>query len=139
MTDPERLKGKLPDLAVAGVCAEDVRAFCDATGDDNAIHRDVEAVRSFGLDRILVPGMLLSGLFSRAIAGWDLQGRTAGMQVRFLNPLHVDSPFVIEGRVMRLGADGMVVLRLKARDATTIFAVGEVRLARPCHADGADE
>jgi hypothetical protein len=48
---------------------EAVAAFVELSGDDNPIHRDLEAARVAGFEREVVHGVLVLSLISRCLAG----------------------------------------------------------------------
>lgn len=122
---------RLPRRDIAGVSLESVRAYCETTGDDNPIHHDADAARAHGLRNVVVPGMALAGLFSKALAEDEPRGHIDDLQIRFVSPLYIDAPFFLEGQVVRESADGAeAVWRVRARDASQIFAVGEAQIRR---------
>jgi acyl dehydratase len=52
------------------VTAREVKAYADASGDDNPLHQDEAFARSVGFDGIIAHGMYTMGLMAACIAGW---------------------------------------------------------------------
>jgi acyl dehydratase len=66
------------------ITRERIKAYADASGDQNPIHQDDEVARAVGLPGVIAHGMLSFGLLSRAITDWlDDPGRLRRLQVRF--------------------------------------------------------
>jgi acyl dehydratase len=120
----------LPAMALPGISAAAVTTYCEVTGDDNPTHRDLTAAAAAGFPDLVVPGMLVAAQVERLIAAWHPLVRIVDMDVRFIVPLMVDRDFVLEARVVDVGAGrGDAVLRVKARCGDATFAVAEVRIA----------
>jgi acyl dehydratase len=66
------------------ITREQIRAYADASGDQNPIHQVDEVALAMGLPGVIAHGMLSFGLLSRAITDWlDDPGRLRRLQVRF--------------------------------------------------------
>jgi acyl dehydratase len=61
-----------------------IKAYADASGDQNPIHQDDAVARAVGLPGVIAHGMLSFGLLSRAVTDWlEEPGRLRGLAVRF--------------------------------------------------------
>jgi len=56
------------DLEVTHTC-EQIKAYADASGDQNPIHQDDEVAKAVGLPGMIAHGMLNYGVLSRAVHG----------------------------------------------------------------------
>jgi acyl dehydratase len=66
------------------ITREQIKAYADASGDQNPIHQVDEVAVAVGLAGVIAHGMLSFGLLSRAITDWlDDPGRLRRLQVRF--------------------------------------------------------
>ena len=129
MSAPDPTRGGLPLCPIEGLSLDAVRRFCAVTGDDNPIHTTVEAARAAGFETVVVPGLLLMGLFSRALSHWEATAKVEDLQIKFVHPVLIDRAFVLQGHVA-MNNDGYDILRLTARDARTLFAIGEAKRLR---------
>ncbi len=74
---------EIPGLKVTHT-REQIKAYADASGDQNPIHQDDEIARSVGLPGLIAHGMLNYGLLSRALTDWlGDPGRLRRLNVRF--------------------------------------------------------
>lgn len=63
---------------------DQIKAYADASGDQNPIHQDDEIARSVGLPGVIAHGMLNYGLMSRALTDWlGDPARLRRLSVRF--------------------------------------------------------
>ena len=61
-----------------------IKAYADASGDQNPIHQDQQVALAMGLPGIIAHGMLDFGLLSRALTDWlGDPGRLRALHVRF--------------------------------------------------------
>jgi acyl dehydratase len=66
------------------ITREQIKAYANASGDQNPIHQDDEVALATGLPGVIAHGMLSFGLLSRAITDWlDDPGRLRRLHVRF--------------------------------------------------------
>jgi acyl dehydratase len=89
----------------------DLEEYADLTGDKNPLFRDVEIAREQGYANRLVPGPLLSGMFSDLL-GTRLPGRGTGwmkQRNRFPNMAYIDQPLKAMVEIVRLRADKELV------------------------------
>ena len=95
---------ELPDLARV-VTAEDVRAYADAGGDQNPLHRDDAFARDVGFPGIIAHGMFTMGHMAAAVVAWseDVQA-VAQISAQFRAPVFMGEEIVAGGRVVTLDA-----------------------------------
>lgn len=73
----------------------DLRAYAEASGDDNPIHQDEEVALAVGLPGVIAHGMLTLALASRAVESWaGGPGRVRELGAKFTRPVvvHADEP-----------------------------------------------
>jgi acyl dehydratase len=85
------------------VTREGVKAYADASGDQNPLHQDDAVARAAGFPRVVAHGMFTMG----ALASWlvDWLGDPAAllrMKVHFRAPVFVDETIECGGRVRSL-------------------------------------
>lgn len=99
----------------------DLDEYADLCGDANPLVRDGAAARAFGLAGRMVPGPLLSGMFSDLL-GTQLPGRGTGwmkQSLRFLRVAHPGEMLQARVEVVRVRPDKQLVnLRSTVRDAS---------------------
>jgi acyl dehydratase len=111
---------------------EDVKAYADASGDQNPLHQDDDFARSVGF-----PGIIAHGMFSMAhlvTALKDWVGDPAALRsisVQFRAVVYMDETLVARGRVaFKDEGSGEVTLDLWAdveRDGETVKAIKNSR------------
>ena len=75
----------------------EVLAYLELAGDLVAIHHDADVARAHGLDRPIVPGILLAaGMVEATAARWP--AAVSGFTVRFRQPVFVDEEVVLHSR-----------------------------------------
>lgn len=85
------------------VTREDVKAYADASGDQNPLHQDDEVARAAGFPGIVAHGMYTMGTLASAIAGWAGSGDAlVRMKVQFRAPVFMDETIVCGGSVRSL-------------------------------------
>jgi acyl dehydratase len=85
------------------VTREDVKAYADASGDQNPLHQDDEVARAAGFPGIIAHGMFSMAHLSTAITDW--LGDPAALKrikVQFRAPVFMDETLVAKGRVKAL-------------------------------------
>lgn len=81
----------------------DVKAYADASGDQNPLHQDDEVARAAGFPRVIAHGMLTMGHLASAVAAWAGDGAAISrMRVQFRAPVLVDETIVAGGSVRAL-------------------------------------
>lgn len=79
---------------------EDVKAYADASGDQNPLHQDDAFARSVGFPGIIAHGMFSMAHLTTAITDW--LGDPAALKrikVQFRAPVFMDETLVAKGRV----------------------------------------
>ena len=120
------------------VTREDVRAYADASGDRNPLHRDDAVARAAGFPRVVAHGMYTMGTLASWLAEWA--GDPAAvlrLQVNFRAPVLVEETIACGGRVRSLDPETrtavLEVWVTLERDGTTEWPIrksqAEVRLA----------
>jgi acyl dehydratase len=101
------------DLEVTHTRAQ-IKAYADASGDQNPIHQDDDAARSVGLPGVIAHGMLNYGLLSRAVTDWlGDPGKLRRLTVRFSNMVQPGDTIRCHGRVKSVDeAAGRAVLEV---------------------------
>ena len=91
------------------VTREVLRAYADASGDQNPIHQDEAFARSVGLPDVIAHGMWTMGAAGSVVAGWAGDaGRVVEFGTRFTKPVVVPASgaeVVVEGVVKRVDAE----------------------------------
>lgn len=113
----------MTELHVPPITPDVLAAFAHASGDDNPLHRDLDAARAAGLHEIPVHGMLLMAYLGRLATTARPQEELLSLSVRFAatTPLGATPTFratpVDEEHVALEGclADGTVTVRGIAR------------------------
>ena len=99
---------RLEDVAVGDalpersrvVTREDIRAYAEASGDHNPLHRDEAVARAAGFPTIVAHGMYTMGHLASAIVGWTGdEADLAEMRVGFRAPVFVGETIVAGGSV----------------------------------------
>lgn len=86
---------------------EQIKAYADASGDQNPIHQDDEVALSVGLPGVIAHGMLNYGLLSRAVTDWlGDPRRLRRLTVRFSNMVQPGDSIRCRGRVSSVAEDG---------------------------------
>jgi acyl dehydratase len=90
---------------------EQIKAYADASGDQNPIHQDDDVALSVGLPGVIAHGMLNYGLLSRAVTDWlGDPGRLRRLTVRFSNMVQPGDTVRCKGRVKSLAGDGRTAI-----------------------------
>ena len=86
---------------------EQIKAYADASGDQNPIHQDDEVAKAVGLPGVIAHGMLNYGLLSRALTDWlGDPGRLRRLNVRFSNMVEPGDTVRCRGRVKSIDEAG---------------------------------
>ena len=82
---------------------EDVKAYADASGDQNPLHQDDNFARSVGFPGIIAHGMFSMALVAKAVTDWvGDPGALKRIKVQFRAPVFMDEALVARGRVDQL-------------------------------------
>jgi acyl dehydratase len=85
------------------VTREDVKAYADASGDQNPLHQDDEAARAAGFPGIIAHGMYTLGHLTSAIVAWAGDASAlARIRVQFRAPVFIGETIVAGGTVKAL-------------------------------------
>jgi acyl dehydratase len=85
------------------VTREDVKAYADASGDQNPLHQDDEAARTAGFPGIVAHGMFTLGHLTSSIVAWAGEASAlARIRVQFRAPVFVGETIVAGGTVKAL-------------------------------------
>lgn len=79
---------------------EDVKAYADASGDQNPLHQDDDFARSVGFPGIIAHGMFSMAHLTKAVKDWA--GNLAALRsidVQFRAVVYMDETLVAKGRV----------------------------------------
>ncbi len=79
---------------------EDVKAYADASGDQNPLHQDDDFARSVGFPGIIAHGMFSMAHLTKAVKDWA--GNPAALmsiKVQFRSVVYMDETLVAKGRV----------------------------------------
>jgi acyl dehydratase len=82
---------------------EDVKAYADASGDQNPLHQDDAFARSVGFPGIIAHGMFSMAHVAKAVTDWAGDpGGLKEIKVQFRAPVFMDETLVAKGRVLAL-------------------------------------
>ena len=88
------------------VTREDVKAYADASGDQNPLHQDDAVARAAGFDGIIAHGMFTMGHMSACIVAWAGDASAvAKLSAQFRAPVSMGDEIVAGGRVTSLDSD----------------------------------
>jgi acyl dehydratase len=85
------------------VTREDVKAYADASGDQNPLHQDEEVARAAGFPTIVAHGMFTMGHLASTLLSWAGESDAlTSMRVAFRAPVFVGETIVAGGTVRAL-------------------------------------
>jgi acyl dehydratase len=88
------------------VTREDVRAYAEAGGDDNALHQDDEFARSVGFPGIIAHGMFSMAHVARTLTEWlGDPSALLRLDVKFRAVVFMGETLVAKGQVVALDPD----------------------------------
>lgn len=91
---------ELPPVEAGPVSREQLAAYAEASGDRNPIHLDESVARAFGLDGVIIHGMLGMGLLGAALGRWlGPAGWVRSFEVRFARMIRPGQPLTARARV----------------------------------------
>jgi acyl dehydratase len=103
--DDLRVGDELPSLART-VTREDVRAYADASGDQNPLHQDDGVARMVGFPGIIAHGMFTMGHLGACVAEWAGDpANVVRLSAQFRAPVLMGEQIVAGGRVRSLDAE----------------------------------
>jgi acyl dehydratase len=128
---------ELPTLSRV-VTREDVRAYADASGDQNPLHQDDEVARMVGFDGIIAHGMFTMGHLGACVSGWAGDpASVTRMSAQFRAPVSMGEEIVAGGRVRSVDMETRTVVAelwvTVERDGRTEFPIrkGEAEIRFP--------
>jgi len=112
---------------------EQIKAYADASGDQNPIHQDDEVAMAVGLPGVIAHGMLNYGVLSRAVTDWlGDPGRLRRLSVRFSNMVRPGDTVRCHGRVKSVGEGaGRAVLDvgMENQEGQKVLSHGEAEIS----------
>lgn len=111
---------------------EDVKAYADASGDQNPLHQDDDFARSVGFPGVIAHGMFSMAHLAKAVKDWA--GNPAALRslsVQFRAVVYMDETLVAKGKVAGVDqATGDVTLDVWAevdRDGQRVMTIKNAR------------
>jgi acyl dehydratase len=111
---------------------EDVKAYADASGDQNPLHQDDDFARSVGFPGIIAHGMFSMAHVAKAVKDWaGTPAALRSLSVQFRAVVYMDETVVAKGKVAATDpATGDVTLEVWAeveRDGQRVLAIKNAR------------
>jgi meromycolic acid (3R)-3-hydroxyacyl-[acyl-carrier protein] dehydratase HadB len=132
-----RVGDPLPSLART-VTREDVRAYADASGDQNPLHQDDEVARMVGFPGIIAHGMFTMGHLGACVVEWAGDpANVTRLTAQFRAPVFMGEEIVAGGRVRSVDAETRTAVAelwvTVERDGVSEFAIrkGEATVGFP--------
>jgi acyl dehydratase len=124
--------GSLPEIDLGPVDAQQTARYLATARDDNPLHFDPKIARSVGLDGPILPGMMMMGLFERALSEWRKTGRVARLFALFVRPAPVGGRLAIGGNLVlhpnREEKERQIVRLIVRREQGPIVCIGEASI-----------
>jgi acyl dehydratase len=100
--DQVKVGEEIPPLSKV-VRREDIKAYADASGDQNPLHQDDAFAQSVGFPGIIAHGMFSMAHLARALTDWlGDPGALKRMKVQFRAVVFMDETMVARGRIEAL-------------------------------------
>lgn len=116
----------LPPLTQAPINRTTLALFAGASGDHNAVHIDLDAVRRAGMPDVFAHGMLSMAYLGRLLIQWVDQRQLRQFGVRFVGITQLGHQITCCGRVVeKFEADGERRVKL---EISTANQYGETRI-----------
>jgi acyl dehydratase len=97
-----RVGDEIPALSKV-VRREDVKAYADASGDQNPLHQDDNFAQSVGFPGIIAHGMFSMAHLTKALTDWlGDPGALKRMRVQFRAVVYMDETLVARARIVSL-------------------------------------
>lgn len=120
------------------VTTADVKAYADASGDQNPLHQDEASARAVGFPSVIAHGMLTMGILASCLTAWlGEAGALKRLRAPFRAEVHPGDTIVAGGRVRAKDPEtGRVTLEVWVtveRDGDTEFPIrrGEAEVELP--------
>jgi acyl dehydratase len=102
--DATSVGDRIPALSKV-VKREEVKAYADASGDQNPLHQDDSFARMVGFPGIIAHGMFTMAHLVRALTEWlGDPGALASLDVQFRQVVFMDETITAQGEVVELDA-----------------------------------
>jgi acyl dehydratase len=115
------------------ITRDQIKAYADASGDQNPIHQDDEVAMAVGLPGVIAHGMLSFGLLSRAITDWlDDPRRLRRLRVRFSTMVRPGDVVTCRGTVASVDAAGgtaLLTVWVENQRGEKVLSHGEAEIA----------
>jgi acyl dehydratase len=100
--DDVQVGDEIPSLAKV-VRREEVKAYADASGDQNPLHQDDQFAIGVGFPGIIAHGMFSMAHLTKAITDWlGDPGALGSLKVQFRAVVYMDETLVARGRISEL-------------------------------------
>lgn len=104
------VRSDIPSLSRV-VTREDVKAYADAGGDQNALHQDETVARAAGFPGIVAHGMFTMGHLAACVSRWaGGPERIRRLTAQFRAPVYMGEEIVAAGRVKAVDVERGVAL-----------------------------
>ncbi|MBA2726130.1 MAG: MaoC family dehydratase N-terminal domain-containing protein [Actinobacteria bacterium] len=105
---------ELPEKVFGPITREEIKAYADASGDDNPIHQDEDYAKKSGAPTVFAMGMLPAGYVAHAISDWfGGPQNLRRFKVRFTTRVWPGDEIVCRGTVVEI-EDGLVKATVEA-------------------------
>ena len=110
---------ELPALTTEPITRDTLALYCEASGDHNPIHLDIDYAKAAGLDDVIAHGMLSMGYLDRMLTNWVSQRQIRSYKTRFTAITNVGDTVTCTGKVAeKFEAEGEKRVRLELFAAT---------------------
>ncbi len=105
---------ELPALTTEPITRDTLALYCEASGDHNPIHLDIDYAKAAGLDDVIAHGMLSMGYLDRMLTNWVSQRQIRSYKTRFTAITNVGDTVTCTGKVAeKFEAEGEKRVRLE--------------------------
>ena len=105
---------ELPALTTDPITRDTLALYCEASGDHNPIHLDIDYAKAAGLDDVIAHGMLSMGYLDRMLTNWVSQRQIRSYKTRFTAITNVGDTVTCTGKVAeKFEAEGEKRVRLE--------------------------
>lgn len=124
--DSLKVGDALPPLAIEPINRTTLALFAGASGDHNAVHIDLDAVRRAGMPDVFAHGMLSMAYLGRLLTQWVDQRQLRQFGVRFVGITQLGHQITCSARVAeKFEVDGEQRVKLEISSANQY---GETRI-----------
>lgn len=106
-------------------------AFCELSGDENPLHRNIDFAKNHGFSECVVYGMLTASFLSR-LAGGYLPGERSliqSVEVKFVKPVFVGKKLTVVGEVADLNDTvRQITLKVEIRNGKEKVLRGKMKV-----------